>query len=65
MHGYGKSCTGSISLTSGISIEVIDLVIKHAHYLTSIEDNQTKLPLFNNEHAVAIFRMLKKVLDIN
>ena len=51
MHGYGKSCTGSISLTSGFSIEVIDLVIKHAQHLTSIEYIQTKLPLFNNEHA--------------
>lgn len=65
MHGYGKSCIGSISLTSGFSIEVIDLVIKHAHHLTSIEDIQTKLPIFNNEHAAAIFRILKKVLDIN
>mgnify|MGYP002804736091 CR=1 FL=1 len=65
LHGYGKSCTGSISLASGLGIEVIDLVIEHAHNLTSFEDIKTKLPLFDNEHATAIFGILKKVLDIH
>ncbi|CAB4044019.1 Hypothetical predicted protein, partial [Paramuricea clavata] len=58
LHGHGKSCTGSTSLTSGFSIEAIELVIEHAYELTSIEDIQTKLPIFNTEHAVAIFRIL-------
>lgn len=60
LHGHGKSCTGSTSLTSGFSIEAIELVIEHAYELTSIEDIQTKLPIFNTEHAVAIFTILKQ-----
>jgi superfamily II DNA helicase RecQ len=64
LHGYGRSCVGSVSLTTGFSMELIDNVIEHANELTSLEKVKSKLLLFNNDHAVAIFEIVKELSKI-
>jgi hypothetical protein len=48
LHGYGRSLVGSVSLTTGFSMELIDKVIEHANELTSVEKVKSKLLLFNS-----------------
>lgn len=61
LHGYGKSCVGSVGLCTGFSLELIDTVVDNASELTSLEEVQSKLPLFDDDHAHVIFEMLKSI----
>ena len=36
LHGYGKSCVGSVGLCTGFSLELIDAVVDNASELTSL-----------------------------
>ena len=63
LHGSGSTCVGSISLSTGFSLELVDLVIEHAVELTTIEEVKSKLPLFSNDHADFIFNIVKNILD--
>ena len=55
LHGYGKSCVGSVGRSAGFSLELVDAIIEHACELTSIDTVKSKLPLFDNDHAHVIF----------
>ena len=64
-HGSGKSCVGSVSLCTGFSIALINLVVEHASELSSIEEVKSKLPIFDNDHAVVIFQILNTVRTLS
>ena len=60
LHGSGKTCVGSISLVSGFSMELVDLVIACAPELTSLAKIKTELPVFDEDHAKAIHKILTR-----
>ncbi len=57
---YGRSCIGSTSLSSGFSIELINLVCSSFHELNSLDDIITKMPVFTTKNADAIWEILKR-----
>ena len=61
LHGYGKSCVGSVGLCTWFSLELIDSVVDNASELTSLEEVKCKLPLFDDNHAYVIFEILKSI----
>ena len=65
LHGSGKSCVGSVSLCTGFSIALINLVVEHASELSSIEEVKSKLPIYDNDHAVVIFQILNTVRTVS
>lgn len=64
LHGYGKSCVGSVGLTYGFSLELVETIMNDACVLRSLDDVKSKLPVFNEDHAFAIFEILKTVKSI-
>ena len=60
LHGSAKTCVGSISLASGFSMELVDLVIASAPELTSLGKIKAELPVFDEDHAKAIHEILTK-----
>ena len=56
----GRSCVGSVSLSSGFSINLIDAVLEHIHQLNSPEDRVTRLPVFSLANAEAIYSIISK-----
>lgn len=38
LHGSGPSCVGSVSLATGFSLELIDMIVDQAEELTSVQD---------------------------
>ena len=61
LHGYGKSCVGSVGLCTGFSLELIDSVVDNCSELTSLDEVKCKLPLFDDNHAYVIFEILKSI----
>ena len=55
------SCVGSVGLSAGFSLELVDAIIEHACELTSIDTLKSKLPLFDNDHAHVIFEIVQSV----
>ena len=60
LHGYGKSCVGSVGLSAGFSLELIDTIVEHANELTTLDEVKSKLPSFDDAHAYAIFEAILK-----
>ena len=56
----GRSSVGSVALSSGFSIALIDLVLKHLHELTSIEKVEEILPIYSHDLAKEIFYIINK-----
>jgi superfamily II DNA helicase RecQ len=65
LHGYGKSCVGSVGLCTGFSLELIDAVLDNASELTSLDEVTSKLPLFDDNRACVIFEILESVRKQN
>lgn len=61
LHGYGKSCVGSVGLCTGFTLELVHTIIEHAGELTSVDEVKSKLSLFDNDHASAIFEILESI----
>ena len=57
---YGRSCIGSTSLSSGFSVELIELVCTSFNELNSFDDVATKMPVFTKGNAMVILDILKK-----
>ena len=61
LHGSGKSCVGGISLATGFTTKLMDMVVSKAADLQSIEDIKTQLPIFNFQHAEKIWEIISLV----
>jgi len=53
--GHGRTSVGTTSLSSGITIEMINKFYEKAHTFSSVEDIRERLPLFSHNHAVAFW----------
>ena len=56
----GRSTVGSVALTSGFSVSLIDLVSKHLPELTSVEKVEEILPVYSREIAGKIFDIIQQ-----
>lgn len=57
---FGKSCVGGVTLTTGFSLELIDLTIVHCHKLDSVDAVQELLPVFSKENAEVIYKVVSR-----
>lgn len=62
LSGTGRTFVGSTSLSSGISIQLIQQIVESATTYTSVECLEEKLPVFSRENAKAIWNILKKYI---
>ena len=58
--GIGRSTVGSVSLSNGFPIKLIDLTMEHLPELHSVEKVKTILPLYSDDVASALFSIIKK-----
>ena len=60
--GSGRSSVGGTSLSSGITLNLIDQVIKNVHLLTSEEKIKAMLPIYSRRNAMAIWNIVEKYI---
>lgn len=56
----GRSTVGSVALSSGFSIQLIDLTLQRLPELTSVKKVKTNLPVYSNEIAARLFSIIQK-----
>lgn len=56
----GRTCVGSVSLSSGFSLELIDVVFKAFHDINSVDDIMEHLPVFSKSNAEVIYAIVRK-----
>lgn len=61
--GHGRTSVGTTSLSSGITIEMINEFYEKAHTFSSVEDIEERLPVFSLNHAVAFWNALQESLS--
>ena len=59
LHGSGPSCVGGVSLATGFSMDLIDMIVQNADELTSVKEIKARLPIFSDEHAKAILAIIR------
>lgn len=60
--GSGRSSVGSISLSSGISIDIIDKVVQNVFFITSVEEIESRFPVYSRMNATAIWAIVQKYI---
>lgn len=58
--GSGRSAVGSAGLSSGITISLINDIVKNVNFLTSVEEIATRLPIYSKSQAVVIWNIIQK-----
>ena len=61
--GRGRSSVGGTSLSSGVTISLIDDIVKNIFHLTSLEEIEAHLPIYSNSHAIAVWNIVQKYID--
>lgn len=61
--GSGRSSVGGTSLCSGITISLIDDIVKNIFLLTSLEEIEARLPIYSNSHAIAVWNIIQKYIN--
>ena len=61
--GGGRSSVGGTSLSSGITISLIDDIVKNIFLLTSLEEIEAHLPIYSNSHAIAVWNIIQKYIN--
>ena len=59
--GCSRSCVGSVSYSSGFSIELINESIKLCDYMDSVQAIEQHLPVFSKDHAKVIYNLIEDV----
>lgn len=55
--GTSRSFVGNVSLSTGFSLELIDIAVENLEQLTSVNDTVSFLPVFREENARVIFEI--------
>jgi len=61
--GHVRTSVGTTSLSSGITIEMINKFYENARTFSSVEDVQERLPVFSHNHAVAFWNAFNESLS--
>ena len=57
---FGKTCVGGVTLSTGFSLELIDMTIKHCGKLVSVEIVEEILPVFSRRNAEVIYDIVSR-----
>lgn len=60
LYGSGRSCVGGVTLATGFSIQLIDIIVGNALCLTSVERVIMDFPVFSAAHAQVIYNIVQK-----
>ena len=60
--GTGRSSVGGTSLSSGITLDLVDQIVKSVHLLTSEEKIEETLPIFCRKNATATWKIIQKYI---
>ena len=60
--GTSRSCVGSVSLSTGFSLELVDAAVQNIEHLDSFGSILSSLPVFSEDNAKAIFDILQTVI---
>ena len=60
--GTGRTSVGGTSLSSGITLDLVDQIVKNIHQLTSVEKIEATLPIFSRRNAIAIWEIVQKYI---
>lgn len=60
--GTGRSSVGGTSLSSGITLDLIDQIVKSVNLLTSEEKIEEMLPIFSRKNATAIWKIIQNYI---
>lgn len=60
--GTGRTSVGGTSLSSGITLDLVDQIVKNVHQLTSVEKIEATLPIFSRRNAIAIWEIVQKYI---
>ena len=58
--GHGRTSVGSTSLSSGVTMELINQIVDRAHTFSSAGDIEDCLPIFSHSHALSIWNIVKQ-----
>ena len=58
--GSGRSSVGSTSLSSGITITLMDEVVQNAFFLPMVEEIESRLPIYSRKYATAMWAIVQK-----
>ena len=61
--GHGRTSVGSVSLCSGVSIELISEIVDKASTFSSAEDIEERLPIFSHSHAISVWNIIKQCVQ--
>ena len=60
---FGKSCVGGVTLSTGFSLELINLTILHCNKLDSVDRVQELLPVFSKQNAEVVYAIVSKYIS--
>ena len=60
--GNGRSTVGGTSFSSGITLDLVDQVVRNVHLLTSEDKLEAMVPVFSRGHAMAIWKTVQKYI---
>lgn len=63
LHGSGRSSVGSTSLSRGITIGLIDDIVKNVFLLTSLDEIEARLPIYSRTYTIAIWNIIQKYIN--
>lgn len=61
--GNSRSCVGSVSLSTGFSLELVDMAVDSIEHLDSVETIMSSLPVFSENNARVIFEIIQSVIS--
>lgn len=62
LRGTGRASVGGTNLSSGITLDLVDQIVKNVHQLTSVEKIEATLPIFSKRNAIAIREIAQKCI---
>ena len=60
---FGKSCVGGVTLSTGFSLELINLTILHCNKLDSVDRVKELLPVFSKQNAEVVYAIVSKYIS--
>ena len=60
---FGKSCVGGVTLSTGFSLELINLTILHCNKLDSVDRVKELVPVFSKQNAEVVYAIVSKYIS--
>ena len=60
--GTGRTSVGGTSLSSGITLDLVDQIVKNVHQLTSVEQIEATLPIFSRRLQCSAYQAVTGII---